>query len=116
MDGIDLNDAGPQTGESDPNAEEFEAAPEPKPKTLSELADDLEKARLERADAERDLEANVALAKAKALAERDAYKAFNDAVASMKPKRKSPTPRAAKASPDAASAEKKPPKKANPKK
>lgn len=66
-------------------------------KTLGQLGDDLEFARRNHAAAISGLEAAKALVKETAIVERDTYKAFNDAVAAMKPKRKSPTPRAPKA-------------------
>lgn len=71
-------------------------APIAAPKTLSELADELEKARFNRATADANAAHHESVAKEAAIIEREAYKAFNDAVAAMKPKRKSPTPRAAK--------------------
>jgi len=99
----------------DRNEAAIETPAPPPEKKLSELADELDFARQEHANATAILEAQKARVRETAAAEREAYRAFNEAVEARKPKRKSPTPRAAK-SPDAASAEKKPPKKANPKK
>ena len=72
-------------------------------KTLSQLADELEVARRNTAHAREELDRAHAMAKLASETERAAYKAFNDAVAAMKPKRKpsekkSGEPKAPKAS------------------
>lgn len=66
-------------------------------RSLSDLATDLERARISKAAAVDDYERASRDVTAASIAEREAYKAFNDAVSAMKPKRKSPSPRAPKA-------------------
>lgn len=64
------------------------------PKSLSDLATELERARIAKAGAVNAYEAASRAVTEATLAEREAYRAFNEAVAAMKPKRKSPTPKA----------------------
>jgi hypothetical protein len=77
-------------------------------RSLSDLAIELESARAAHSDAKTDFERAKERVKHTAEGERAAYKAFNDAVAAMKPKRKSPTPRPKKdAAPNAKASKKK---------
>jgi chromatin segregation and condensation protein Rec8/ScpA/Scc1 (kleisin family) len=69
----------------------------PKALGLAEISANLEAARRTRSDAQAAYEAAGEAVKAAVIAEREAYKAFNEAVDAMKPKRQ---PRAPKATAD----------------
>lgn len=74
--------------------------------SLSELADALERANANFETAKANEAAAVSARKKAALEQSEAREAFNDAIAGLKKKRKSPTPKAAKAAPKPAAPKK----------